>query len=251
LLIGVKTNRDFLRHIILQPEFVKHTVTTDYIANNEALLKQPQLQITARIYALAAFALIQQRRKLQQQKIEQSPEPNSPWNDLDNWRLNEAHQEVIKLKNQTEERVITVATIAKELQFKIADEIFHISGTMHKNKLKAIINNHATEIITYFIDNIVYLLEAGEIYQFIQPVAESESEADAKTEGSLTAPMPGTITALFVKTGAKVTAGDKLLIMEAMKMEHTIFAPRAGKVNKINFNQGDLVDEGMELIDII
>jgi len=75
----------------------------------------------------------------------------------------------------------------------------------------------------------------------------AEVEADAHG-GGLTAPMPGKVIAVLVKTGAKVERGAPLLIMEAMKMEHTIMAPAAGAVKEILYGVGDQVDEGAELI---
>jgi len=66
--------------------------------------------------------------------------------------------------------------------------------------------------------------------------------------GGLTAPMPGKVIAVLVDIGAKVERGVPLLIMEAMKMEHTIMAPAAGAVKEILYGVGDQVAEGAELI---
>jgi 3-methylcrotonyl-CoA carboxylase alpha subunit len=60
--------------------------------------------------------------------------------------------------------------------------------------------------------------------------------------------MPGKVIAVLVETGAKVERGAPLLIMEAMKMEHTIMAPAAGSVREILYGVGDQVAEGAELI---
>ncbi|MEL6508071.1 MAG: acetyl-CoA carboxylase biotin carboxyl carrier protein subunit, partial [Pseudomonadota bacterium] len=67
--------------------------------------------------------------------------------------------------------------------------------------------------------------------------------------GSLTAPMPGTITALVTAPGDKVEAGETLLVMEAMKMEHAIKAPEAGAVTGFRFAVGDQVAEGDLLVE--
>jgi 3-methylcrotonyl-CoA carboxylase alpha subunit len=75
--------------------------------------------------------------------------------------------------------------------------------------------------------------------------------AAADTEeatASLTAPMPGRIIAVKVEPGAKVERGQALLVMEAMKMEHTIRAPADGTVETVHFAVGDQVEEGAELI---
>ena len=78
------------------------------------------------------------------------------------------------------------------------------------------------------------------------PIAQATGgEADA---GRLTAPMPGKLIAVNVAPGARVERGAPLLVMEAMKMEHTIVAPRDGEVIEILYAVGDQVAEGAELV---
>ncbi len=68
-------------------------------------------------------------------------------------------------------------------------------------------------------------------------------------EGGLLAPMPGNVIALIAQEGAKVEKGAPLLILEAMKMEHTITAPAAGTVKAFRFAVGDQVGDGAELVE--
>ena len=60
--------------------------------------------------------------------------------------------------------------------------------------------------------------------------------------------MPGRVTLVSVSEGDSVQRGDTLLILEAMKMEHSIIAPADGVVERLHYGQGDLVDEGAELL---
>jgi len=64
----------------------------------------------------------------------------------------------------------------------------------------------------------------------------------------LLAPMPGRIVQIKVAAGETVTSGQALLVMEAMKMEHTILAPADGVVKAIHAAVGELVDDGVELV---
>ncbi|NDP43719.1 MAG: acetyl-CoA carboxylase biotin carboxyl carrier protein subunit, partial [Aromatoleum sp.] len=68
--------------------------------------------------------------------------------------------------------------------------------------------------------------------------------------GHLTAPMSGTVVAVLVTAGDRVAKGAALMILEAMKMEHTITAPAAGTVATVNYRAGDRVQEGADLVDI-
>ena len=88
----------------------------------------------------------------------------------------------------------------------------------------------------------------GRIY--VINMYEPGSQDSSISEGSLSAPMPGTILDVMVKTGQRVREGQTLLVMEAMKMEHRIQAPRAGEVTSVYFQKGDRVDMGANLVEI-
>jgi 3-methylcrotonyl-CoA carboxylase alpha subunit len=68
--------------------------------------------------------------------------------------------------------------------------------------------------------------------------------------GSLAAPMPGKVLQLLVQPGAQVAKGTALLVLEAMKMEHTITAPRDGRIKRILFGPGEQVMEGAQLLEM-
>ena len=80
-------------------------------------------------------------------------------------------------------------------------------------------------------------------FEVVEPGASGGEE-----DGNLSAPMPGKVLEVFVSEGQKVSAGDQLLIMEAMKMEYKIVADRDAVVEIVHFNAGDQVTQGAELI---
>ena len=84
------------------------------------------------------------------------------------------------------------------------------------------------------------------IFEAIDPLAPPAG-ADAAA-GRLTAPMPGRVVQVLVRAGDAVRQGQPMMVVEAMKMEHTIAAPRDGTVAAVHFAPGDLVEEGAELI---
>ena len=82
-------------------------------------------------------------------------------------------------------------------------------------------------------------------------VREASASARAREAGGdLLAPMPGLVRRVGVKAGAPVTRGQVLMILEAMKMEHAIRAPRDGVVSKVAYGEGDLVEAGAPLVEI-
>lgn len=74
--------------------------------------------------------------------------------------------------------------------------------------------------------------------------------ADDADDGGLTAPMPGKVIQVLVEKGQNVEAGQALMILEAMKMEHRIVASNDGIVNAIHFNEGDQVQQGVALLEV-
>jgi 3-methylcrotonyl-CoA carboxylase alpha subunit len=78
------------------------------------------------------------------------------------------------------------------------------------------------------------------------PIAHAGDHAGEA--GRLTAPMPGKVISFHVKAGDKVKRGQALAVMEAMKMEHTLHAPRDGQVLELLYAAGDQVAEGGELL---
>jgi 3-methylcrotonyl-CoA carboxylase alpha subunit len=84
------------------------------------------------------------------------------------------------------------------------------------------------------------------VLDLIDPFADRDDEAVAG--GRLTAPMPGKIVQVLATAGETVKRGQPILILEAMKMEHTIAAPADGAVDAINYAVGELVEEGAVLI---
>ena len=69
--------------------------------------------------------------------------------------------------------------------------------------------------------------------------------------GGLKTPLPGVVVAVNVSPGQSVKEGEVLMVIEAMKMEHTITAPYAGKVEAVHFSRGDRAPEGSELLELI
>ena len=87
----------------------------------------------------------------------------------------------------------------------------------------------------------------GRAYEVHQHEQSTGSSVD---EGSLKAPMPGTILEIAVKKGQRVREGQHLMTLEAMKMEHKVLAPKAGEIARVNFSEGDRVDMGSPLVEI-
>jgi acetyl/propionyl-CoA carboxylase alpha subunit len=93
----------------------------------------------------------------------------------------------------------------------------------------------------------VVLFERGDIYEFTLDTGEAEGGELAAGDGAILSPMPGKIVSVAAKAGAKLKKGDPILVLEAMKMEHTLTAPFDGKLVELNAKAGAQVSEGVVL----
>ena len=96
----------------------------------------------------------------------------------------------------------------------------------------------------------IYVWSGGDEGEFAFAEPAGAEPAHAAAEGALSTPLPGTVVALEVQLGEKVSARQTLIVIEAMKMEHAIRAPRDGTVTAIHFKVGERVAEGVTLIEL-
>ena len=96
----------------------------------------------------------------------------------------------------------------------------------------------------------LYLRWDGEMHavSLFDPIAAVE--ASQSHQGGLTAPMNGSIVRVLVELGQTVEAGAQLVVLEAMKMEHSIRAPHAGVVKALFCQEGEMVAEGSALVEL-
>jgi 3-methylcrotonyl-CoA carboxylase alpha subunit len=100
-------------------------------------------------------------------------------------------------------------------------------------------------VFVRFTGNGLVATKNGQTFVFNRPSAESK--AHGTHDGEIEAPMPGKVTAVEISNGEKVAKGQRLLTLEAMKMEHALTAPFDGTVAELNTKAGAQVSEGQLL----
>jgi len=209
----------------------------------------------ARVVALAAIGLICERRATAREKASRSPDLWSPWNKTDGWRLNGEAREPLRLyeilPEGGKEHRLEVTYLRQgfrldleQTSFSCADGELASDGSLAADldgyRFKAVWVRHGQELLVF--------LGLGAPFRFEESRPAAAAARREKAADRLTAPMPGRIAALLVAPGERVAANQALLILEAMKMEHLLRAPKNGIVKKFNFQIGDQAAEGEELV---
>jgi biotin carboxyl carrier protein len=151
------------------------------------------------------------------------------------------------------EKVITIDGESRELEleregsrFRVAEHEIELVG-VHGNEAELRVDGR-THLVPFIIDGTeVSFAYDGEIW--IADVTVKGARTRARhSDHSLSAPMPGVVLKILVAVGDQVTKSAPLLILEAMKMEHQITAPRDGTVTAINCKEGEMVQPGLDLV---
>ena len=241
--VGVRTNLDLLRGIAGHPAFAAADLDTGFIGRHgDELLPvagdPPDLAIAAAV----ALALHGRARAAPH-------DPHSPWNLPGNWRLNgEAYQDVMLRAGDglLAVRVSTPASGAMRLHW--ADRTMDVVATHADDGLALIVDGVQRRVtavrdgsrLTAIIDGANH---TWELVDPLQPVMAAASGGD-----TVVAPMPGRIIDVRVLPGAAVVRGDVLLVLEAMKVQMRLTAPRDGTIGTVGPAVGDLVDDGAVLV---
>ena len=244
---GTVTNLDFLYNLATAAPFQRAELDTGFIERHSALIFHEREQDLQRELPLAALALLLYRQ--QQAAAGGSTDPWSPWNSGNAWRLNEPHAHHFVL--HCHQRDFPVAVTQHQ------DGSYHIDSDGRSDILRGQLEGDLLQVehaghrqratLARTEDGFtLYLADGACHFRELRP---DTGESDSSGAGSgLVAPMNGTVVTLLVAAGTRVEAKTPLLVMEAMKMEHTIRAPTAGVVDQFFFAAGDLVDGGAELL---
>jgi 3-methylcrotonyl-CoA carboxylase alpha subunit len=251
-IVGLATNIAFLKRLVEGTAFSSADLDTGLIdRHGESLFPQPKAA-PAGALALAALALAGQERE---RSAAVSANPADPWGQACGWRLNGAYQRQLSFTDDF--------AAASE------DKSYRVGLTYHAHGWDLALDGATSRLELVAHDGAGFAIRLGDTavhgnvrrdgdlfhvftngrhytLAYNDPMAHAgEVESGG---GRLTAPMPGKVVAVLVGGGQEVKKGDPLVIMEAMKMEHTIAAPNDGVVDEVLYQVGDQVADGAPLL---
>lgn len=230
---GLRTNLAFLRRILGHPAFAAAELDTGFIARHQDdLLPAPQA-LPEHFWQAAAEAWLQS-----EPGHRRDDDPHSPWSRNDGWRSALARESDLMLRCRDERRCVRLRH-ASPSQYRLDgdDLVSRVDGVTRRS---AALRRGRQ----------LFLEWEGELLaiEAVDPIAEAE--AAHAHQGGLSAPMNGSIVRVLVEPGQTVEAGTALVVLEAMKMEHSIRAPHAGVVKALYCSEGELVEEGTPLVEL-
>jgi 3-methylcrotonyl-CoA carboxylase alpha subunit len=244
---GVTTNLAFLSALLKHPRVTQGEIDTGFIERELFALTGSARAITALDLAAACAAVL--RREREEQSASQG-DLHSPWNRTDGWMLAGRRSRRLSFRHGTERldavlwygrdgMTIELAGTAALLRFiPRAGAQLDVTLADAAESVSAAWSGHDLDLTT----------PRGHFtLHWVDPFAADIGEVAAASR--IVAPMPGTVTRILAEPGADLPRGAPLLVLEAMKMEHTLRAPGDGRLKALKCAVGDFVQEGAELAD--
>ena len=249
LIEGVVTNIGFLVRLLTLKEFRKGTPTTHLIPKyTDYLINNPN-EITNLGYANAAASILLKKTRAIRRLARFGNSWMSPFNETQAFRLNQKNRTQIIFEHNNEPLTVNVTPLKEQWECEINGSIYTIYNDDIEDKDDSL---KSLQYIGAWNSNItetdVILTRKGK--RLVVPIFNPAKELLSGGGNALTAPMPGKIIAVKARAGDSVKAGDSLIIMEAMKMEMTLEAPRDGVVAEVSAEVDALVADGEMLLSL-
>jgi 3-methylcrotonyl-CoA carboxylase alpha subunit len=249
-IVGVQNNVEFLARLVTAPAFADADLDTGLIEREHQILFPDTTHVPDEVWLLTAFPELLREQRIAAKSALRFPAEASPWKALDGWRLSGhvQRQLALRLGEVTESVGVEVSGLQHALSLHgrkvLTSGTLSADGELHAQfegrRLRATVVATGERRQVFF---------QGRSWPLTLVDTRHVGGTGDDVEGGLKAPMPGKVIALLVEPGTKVEKGTPLLVLEAMKMEHVIAAPRQGVVKEFRFAPGDQVTDGADLLD--
>ncbi|MBL8481916.1 MAG: acetyl/propionyl/methylcrotonyl-CoA carboxylase subunit alpha [Rhodocyclaceae bacterium] len=248
--VGVANNIEFLSRLVACPAFAQADLDTGLIEREAGYLFQEGESVPDEVYRVAALAELMREAHRAQEAARQSGDEGSPWHARDGWRLNAAARRELLFRHGERQIAVQVAYRGASYLLALGGQSVAARGeAAGRGRLRVELDGTRMDATVIAAGEKRHVFLHGRTWQLacVDPLHQTAEGGGA--EGGLLAPMPGKVIALIAESGQRVEKGAALLILEAMKMEHTIKAPAAGTVRAFRYQVGDQVGDGAELVD--
>jgi 3-methylcrotonyl-CoA carboxylase alpha subunit len=217
-IVGPETNVEFIHAILRTTAFSNEDISTEFIDLHLAELGKWLSDLSRDEVMACALANLKHSSKLEKPPC--SDDIFSPWASRDSWR---------PFGNKSTEKTLTI----NSADYRTAPS-----------------TNKELRFSAYSNDGSLHVFMQGKKLRVTTAMEHGCSSESASNQSALSTPMPGTVTQVLVKEGDSVEAGQTVVCIEAMKMEHSVKAPQAGSVRAIHVAVNDTTQENQVLIEL-
>ncbi|TAM17544.1 MAG: acetyl/propionyl/methylcrotonyl-CoA carboxylase subunit alpha [Rhodanobacter sp.] len=244
---GPKSNIAFLERLVRHPSVVEGTIDTGYLDRHlDQFVTGHATPAGRTLFAAATAALLHDETAVQGT----ATDPHSPWARADGWRIGHPGKRLIALTHGDERFEIEAHGHAGHYRLRHGERDGEVTGArLDGTQLNARFDGEALRLPMRADGRRVLLHDAdGRRWRFDRAAAYAWESKDAAGGNQVVAPMPGRIVLVKAKPGDAVEEGQELLVMEAMKMELALKAPRAGTIESVSATQGEFVEADAVLV---
>ena len=247
--LGPTTNLAFLAGLAAHPAFMAAELDTGFLDRHGGALVEAAEGASDEVLALASLAVLEQRRAESAAHARNSGDPHSPWHQVTGWRLSVGSHVVLRFNGPQGPVEVTVWYRPEGYRLGLPGGAVETRGTLAADGgLDAVIDGRRVTAAVVRDGSTLTLALGPRSHALELHDPLLLDDAAGALGGRLVAPMPGKVVKVSVSPGATVAGGTPLMVLEAMKMEHTIAAPSAGRVAAVLAAAGELVEEGTELV---
>ena len=247
---GLSTNINFLHDLVVSQPFINADLDTGFIDKHKALLFNniplEKSDLHQKLCQAGLYLVLRNKTH-----------SGDPWSNNNSWRMNQVNQHSYQIELADTNHKVLIEETQEPSIFTVRTKSLSsvCSAHLHDRELICTINGYRQNLIISQDDNkankqfIIFSQNGSTAFKIALPdLGESQNNHG---NSSFIAPMNGTIADVLVKENEQVQQGQALLILEAMKMQHTISAPTDGEIKALYFKTGDLVDGGALLLNFI
>jgi 3-methylcrotonyl-CoA carboxylase alpha subunit len=244
--VGVSNNIDFLSRLVACPAFSRADLDTGLIERERTILLPEDRVAPNQVFLAAALAQL----LWESQEAGQRLDAKSPWYARDSWRLNASATRTLAFRQGETQKSIAVSYRSSGYGLTVDGVEVAVRGAIDgRGQMRIEFDGVRCNVSVVAAGDLLHIFLHGRTWRLARVDPLSFSGDGGGVQGGLLAPMPGRIIALLAAAGTQVEKGAPLLILEAMKMEHTISAPAAGLLKAHRFAVGDQITDGAELVE--
>jgi 3-methylcrotonyl-CoA carboxylase alpha subunit len=248
---GIHSNIEFLETLLSHPRLLTGQFDTGYLdrALDEVLNQVAQTPDEVLIGAAVSLQLAEARRA--QSESAASLDPHSPWSLGDGWRLNAPARRVYELRHGGIEHAVQLSGSGATAEVQIGDQVHALRSIQHDGTHLHFLDGQRAQSMRTQVSaaSLRVRVHHGNRRYTLEVIDRAAAAATGiSTSNEVRAPMPGRVVAQRIAVGDSVIAGQELLVMEAMKMELSLKAPRDGVVLEIRVAIADFVEADAVLL---